>query len=81
MPKKKPKFYQVVLKEVKGNVLDHVYGKGHGLTLPERMGSEECICSECGANEWMILPKESVAVSEGGKPYIECLKCGTITHL
>jgi hypothetical protein len=39
----KPKFYQAVLQEVKGNVLDHVYphlkGKGQ-LTMKERMGSD-----------------------------------------
>ncbi len=80
----KPKFYQAVLQEVKGNVLDHVYPylKGSNqLTMTERMGSEEAKCPECGGNHWMLLPKESVAVSQGGKPYMECLGCGEMTHL
>lgn len=80
----KPKFYQAVLKEVKGNVLDHVYPhlKGHGqLTMAERMGTDEAKCPECSKNKWMILADESVAVTQGGKPYIECLNCGYTTHL
>ena len=79
----KPKFYQAVLQEVKGNVLDHVYPHLKGanqLTMTERMGNDECRCS-CGHNEWMLLAKESVAVSQGGKPYIECLNCGETSHL
>jgi hypothetical protein len=80
----KPKFYQAVLQEVKGNVLDHVYPHLKGsnqMTMTERMGTEEANCPECGGNEWMLLPKESVAVSQGGKPYMECLSCGEMTHL
>ena len=80
----KPKFYQAVLKEVKGNVLDHTYphlkGKGQ-LTMTERMGSEEAKCPDCGKNHWWLLPVEGVAVAQGGKPYIECLNCGYTTHL
>ena len=81
---KEPKFFKVELVEVGGNVLDYVYPKFKGknqLTMKERMGSDEAKCSECGGNEWMLLPKESVAVREGGKPYIECLGCGYLTHL
>jgi hypothetical protein len=81
---RKPKFYQAVLVEVKGNVLDHVYphlkGKNQ-LTMTERMGSEEAKCGECGNNEWILLADDSCAVREGGKPYMECMNCGTITHL
>jgi len=80
----KPKFYQAVLTEVKGNVLDHVYPYNKGsnqLTMTERMGSEDAKCSECGHNHWIILPQESCAVTQGGKPYIECMECGTMTHL
>jgi len=77
----KPKFYQAVLKEVKGNVLDHVYGKNNRLTIKERMGNDNATCPDCGENKWMILADESVAVSQGGKPYIECLSCGLTTHL
>jgi hypothetical protein len=77
----KPKFYQAVLQEVKGDVLEHVYHKNHGMTMTERMGSEEAKCGECGGNKWILLPQESCAVSQGGKPYIECMGCGSLTHL
>lgn len=81
---RKPKFYQAVLKPIKGNVLDHVYPHLKGanqLTMTERMGSEEARCSECGNNEWILLADDSCAVREGGKPYMECMNCGTLTHL
>jgi len=81
---RKPKFFQAVLVPIKGNVLDHVYphlkGKNQ-LTMTERMGSEEAKCVECSNNEWILLPSDSCAVREGGKPYMECMNCGTITHL
>lgn len=80
----KPKFYQAVLKEVKGNVLDHVYPQFKGreqLTMKERMGSDEARCPDCGENKWMLLAQESVSVVQGGKPYMECLNCGLTTHL
>lgn len=81
---RKPKFYQAVLQPVKGNVLDHVYPHLKGanqLTMTERMGSEEARCGECGNNEWILLADDSCAVREGGKPYMECMNCGTLTHL
>lgn len=81
----KPKFFQSVLKEVKGDVFQHVYphlkGREHSFTLQERLGSEEGECWECGGNSWIILAEESCAVQEGGKPYIECMHCGVTTHL
>jgi hypothetical protein len=82
-----PKFYQTVLFEIKGNVLDHVYPKliypelKGNITMTDRMGSDEAKCSECSNNEWYLLPGDSAAVREGGKPYIECLNCGFRTHL
>lgn len=80
----KPKFYQAVLVEVKGNVFDHVYpqfkGKGQ-LKMAERMGSDEAKCPECGDNRWMLLHEDHVAVVQGGKPYCECMGCGQMTHL
>jgi hypothetical protein len=79
----KPKFYKAVLKPIKGNVFDKVYPwlKGDNqLTIAERLGNAEGKC-ECGHNEWMLLADECVAVKEGGKPYIECLNCGMLTHL
>lgn len=83
---RKPKFYQTVLTEIKGNVLDHVYSylnekQKEQMTMTERMGSEEAKCPECSNNEWWLLPSDSVSVREGGKPYIECLNCGFHTHL
>lgn len=75
----KPKFYQTELTLIEGNVLDIIY-PNKNVTLEERMG-ENAECTECGKNEWMILPKELSLVREGGKPYIECLNCGNITHL
>ena len=81
---KKPIFYQAVLVKVEGNVLDHVYPHFKGknqLTMAERMGSDEAKCPDCGENKWMLLAEESVAVTQGGKPYCECLGCGLTTHL
>jgi hypothetical protein len=80
-PIRKPKFFQAVLQPIKGDVLEHVYHKNHGMTLTERMGSEEAKCGECSNNEWILLAGDSCAVREGGKPYMECMNCGTITHL
>jgi len=78
----KPKFYQAVLVPIKGSVLDKVYPFHKGqMTLTERMGSEEAKCPDCINNEWFLLPDDSVAVREGGKPYIECINCGYHTHL
>jgi hypothetical protein len=49
------------------------------MTLQERL--PDCTCEECGKKSWFLLPKEGVAVRTGGKPYIECLNCGFVTHL
>lgn len=86
-----PKFYQAILKPIKGNVLDHVYPDLKGdkqLTMVERMGSDLAHCPECieqriekEFNRWSLLADEHVAVVQGGKPYIECLDCGYVTHL
>lgn len=92
----KPKFYQSVLKPIKGNVLEDVYphlvGTKHMPTMEERLGDAECPncpkeTEEYGHKKkekysrWMLLPEESVSVTQGGKPYIECLDCGYVTHL
>ena len=79
-----PKFYKTKLVEIKSNVLGEVYPylkDDEQLTMTERMGSEEAKCPECSNNEWWLLPADSCAVREGGKPYIECLNCGYQTHL
>jgi hypothetical protein len=79
------RFFQSVLVEVEGNVLDHIYPKqvgNHNIT-PEDLiclGSNGQ-CYECGSNSWILLPMESSAVREGGKPYIECMECGVSEHL
>ena len=50
---RKPKFYQAVLKPIKGDVLEHVYHKNHGMTLTERMGNAKGTCPECDSNSWI----------------------------
>lgn len=81
----KPTFYQAILVPIEGDVLDHVYPRFRGtpiqMTLTERMGSENAECLECGENTWVLLPKESAPVRESGKPYCECMNCGSQTHL
>jgi Zn ribbon nucleic-acid-binding protein len=80
----KPKFYQAILKPIKGNVLDYVYPHLAGneqMTMTERMGNETATCPDCTKNEWILLAMESVSVRQGGKPYIECIECGYLTHL
>jgi hypothetical protein len=74
----RPKFYQAVL-QLRTHTDIMKLTKGQSLT--ERLGSEKGECPECGCNHWIILPKESLAIREGGKPYIECLGCGYLTHL
>ena len=51
------------------------------MTITERLGNAEGTCPECGCNSWIILAEESCARVEGGKPYIECMECGTSSHL
>jgi hypothetical protein len=73
------KFYATKLVPV--NPMLHAYGVNHARvgTLNDRL--PEGKCTECGGTEWYFLPAEASAVREGGKPYIECLKCGYTTHL
>jgi len=79
MENKEPRFYQATLTEIR-DVIAHVYPKYHdSITLDERLPKGEC--TECGGTDWILLPKESCAVREGGKPYIECMDCGHLTHL
>ena len=73
----KPKFFQAKLVELNDTQL---YEKLKGCSLEERL-SNNASCPDCGKNEWWLLPKESIAVSQGGKSYIECLGCGYQTHL
>lgn len=76
------KFYQAVLVPLEPEqVIASVYPQrvASQITLEERL--PDCKCQSCGGKEWIILPKESSLVREGGKPYIECIKCGNFTHL
>ena len=76
----KPRFFQAELKEVT-DVIKHVYPLYHKeITLEERMG-ENAKCPDCDCNSWILLPKESAAVREGGKAYCNCMECGYLTHL
>jgi len=92
----KPVFYQAVLKQIKHNVLEDVYPQLVGTkcmpTMDERLGDAECPncpkeTEEWGLEKkekytrWMLLAEETASVTQGGKPYIECLDCGYITHL
>lgn len=78
------KFFQCELKEIKGDVFDHIYphlkNNPKKPTLVERLPNGGT-CPECWRKEWMLLPLEGAAVRTGGKPYIECLCCGYQTHL
>lgn len=76
----KPVFYQAKLVEI-DDVINHVYPLSKGqITLEERLPNNGQ-CLDCGNRNWWLLPKESIAVNVGGKPYIECLECGYSTHL
>ena len=80
----KAKFYQAVLVKVEGDIIQHVYPylTKHEITLEERM-PDDALCPECDSSkrEWYLLPKESIMIKEGGKPYCECMNCGYTTHL
>jgi len=75
------RFFQSVLKEIPADkIIKHCYPKHYKeITLEERMGNGKCI--ECDCDCWILYPKESVAVREGGKDYCECMNCGYVTHL
>ncbi len=73
-----PKFYQAKLKKLNH---DDVMKLTCGLSLTERMGSELAKCPECKKNNWIVLPVESPIRKQSGKPYIECMNCGYMTHL
>lgn len=75
-----PVFYQAVLKPVK-DVIKHVYPTKHKQIKLEDRLPNNCACDNCGKSEWILLPKECVAVRESGKQYIECIACGETTHL
>jgi len=74
------KFYKCKLEEVEDPIKEAYPHLEKGvITFEERLG--DGTCEDCGASNWMFLPEESSAVREGGKPYIECLDCGHVTHL
>lgn len=68
------KFYQAELRTVDNAELKQLT---NGIPIEERITP----CPDCGGTEYWLLPKTSIAVKEGGKPYCECLKCGYQTHL
>jgi DNA-directed RNA polymerase subunit M/transcription elongation factor TFIIS len=80
----KAMFYQAVLVPIEGDIIKHVYPylKEGQITLEERL-PDDALCPECDSSrrEWYLLPKESIQVKEGGKPYCECMNCGYTTHL
>jgi predicted RNA-binding Zn-ribbon protein involved in translation (DUF1610 family) len=74
----KPKFFQASLLRLDDDQVKDIL---KGSSMSERMGSDSAECPECGLNVWWLLPLESVARREGGKPYCECLNCGYTTHM
>lgn len=74
----KPKFYQAALLRLDDDQVNDIL---KGSSMSERMGSDSAECPECGHNAWWLLPLESAARREGGKPYCECLFCGYTTHM
>lgn len=74
---KKPRFYQAKLEKINDKQLMDIT---RNIPLEERLPNNGA-CPECGKNDWWLYPQESTIVSQGGKPYIECLNCGEITHL
>ena len=77
------KFYQSVLVEIpEADALKSVYPEriANQLTLDERLPNN-CECYDCKGTEWIILPKESPTIKDSGKPYIQCMGCGSFTHL
>ena len=73
----KPIIYQAALLRLNDEEIKNVC---KGQSLEDRLGAG-AQCPECGQNEWFLLPKESLAVRSGGKPYCECLNCGFTTHM
>jgi hypothetical protein len=75
------RFFQSVLKEIPADkIIKHCYPIHHKqITLVERMGDGKC--PDCDCDSWILLPKESSAVTNGGKDYCECMNCGYMTHL
>ena len=71
------KFYKAVLQPMTEEELNTEL---KGMSLSERI-EDDGKCPECEYKQWWLLPKECVAVEEGGKQYIECLICGFSTHL
>jgi hypothetical protein len=75
----KLRFFKSVLVEITPEqAMEETYPLHHeSMTIEERIGN----CPECDSNSWILLPKESVAVREGGKQYCECMGCGLTSHL
>lgn len=80
-----------VLEDVYPHLLVREGGK-YFPTMEERLGDAECPncpkeTKEWGLKKakpysrWILLPEESVSRTQGGKPYIECMDCGYLTHL
>lgn len=74
----KAKIYKVVFVELTD---EEVLIKTKGQPLSERMEKPDGECPRCQYTEWALLPDDSEAVKEGGKPYIECIRCGYMSHL
>lgn len=67
-------FFKAELRPVDDCELKHII---RGQEIHERISE----CPECQGTDWWLLPNQSAAVREGGKPYCECVYCGYQTHL
>ena len=52
-------------------------------TEKERVENDECRDGDevYKEHKWLLYPKHSVAVQQGGKSYMFCLNCGRHSHL
>ena len=86
------KFFKVVLEPINNeDVLKFAYKRFRNqhvmmsavdegeITLEERIGDGKC--DTCGHDTWMILPLQFAIVKSVEKPYIQCMNCGSYTHL
>jgi len=67
------KIYEVKASPMTKKKLDDLWGYKYPM---DRIGP-----CECGCTRWILLPKNSAVVVEGGKFYMVCVDCGVFSHL
>jgi hypothetical protein len=74
----KTRFFQAKGVRMKyGSIFDY---RGDLLNLKER-GLDGCCEGTNSKHQWLLIPKWSDCVKEGGKEYIICLNCLEMSHL